>query len=160
MMLSASARGGDGRQLWFASWDIGVGFGVRWDMARTVLLEHRLPSGERHFDWLIERPLEPDALLVSFRVGVRVDCVGETATGREPLEAVRMKDHRRLYLEYEGELTGGRGDVSRVGEGEVLRFEERGERVRVEVRWRGGGAAAWEIRRVDGELWRAESVGA
>lgn len=127
-------------------------------MARTVLLEHTLPSGERHFDWLIERPGKPDALLVSFRVAVRVDCVG--GAGREPLEAVRMKDHRRLYLEYEGALTGGRGDVLRVGEGEVLRLEESGERVRVKVRWRGGGAAAWEIRRVDGELWRAESVGA
>lgn len=129
-------------------------------MARTVLLEHTLPGGERHFDWLIERPSEPDALLVSFRVGVRVDLLGGAGTGREPIEAVRMKDHRRLYLEYEGALTGGRGDVLRVGEGEVVRLEESGERIRVEVCWRDGQAVYWELRCVEGERWRAESVSA
>jgi hypothetical protein len=30
---------------------------------------------------------------------------------------VRLKDHRRVYLEYDGEISEGRGRVDRVGDG-------------------------------------------
>ena len=30
----------------------------------------------------------------------------------------RIRDHRRLYLDYEGEITGGRGYVTRVAGGD------------------------------------------
>jgi hypothetical protein len=33
--------------------------------------------------------------------------------------AVRLPDHRRVYLEYEGEISGDRGHVTRVDEGTV-----------------------------------------
>lgn len=72
-----------------------------------VLLEHVLPTGERHFDWLLERPGVPDGLLLAFRVFARVDEGAATGGCGERYPAERMKDHRRVYLEFEGELTGG-----------------------------------------------------
>lgn len=132
-------------------------------MARTVVLEHTLRTGERHFDWLFERPDEPDGPLVSFRLAVRVDRVGDSGEGVEPIEAVRMKDHRRMYLTYEGPLSEGRGDVSRVGEGEVAWYEERDGWIGLGVRWTEGGkgvTATWSLRHRDGDMWDLASKGA
>ncbi len=36
----------------------------------------------------------------------------------EPTEVVKLRDHRRAYLQFEGALSGGRGQVYRVAEGE------------------------------------------
>ncbi len=36
-----------------------------------------------------------------------------------PITARRIPDHRRLYLDYEGEITGGRGTVRRIDRGHV-----------------------------------------
>jgi hypothetical protein len=66
--------------------------------------------------------------LVTFRVGERIDLPGVREFAAE-----RLADHRLAYLEYEGEVSGGRGVVKRVarGEMEVVRdeaeeFEARG----------------------------------
>ncbi len=46
------------------------------------------------------------------------------ATG--PIGAERLPDHRRLYLDYEGEIAGGRGRVRRLDRGpaRIERFED------------------------------------
>lgn len=81
-------------------------------MGRMVLLRHDLPDGTHHYDWMLERP-EGDALL-TFRVGLRID---DPACTR--FDGVRLADHRAAYLTYEGEVSGGRGRVTRVAWGTV-----------------------------------------
>lgn len=83
-------------------------------MPRCVLLRHDLDDGSWHYDWLIERNVQatpdPDErCLISFRVAARPD--SPTVVD---LDAYRTPDHRRLYLDYQGEVSGGRGRVSRV----------------------------------------------
>jgi hypothetical protein len=81
-------------------------------MARWALLKHTTPDGAFHYDWLMEPSGVPEAALITFRVFERPDDAGV-----DRLAAQRLADHRRVYLEYEGPLTGGRGSVERVGEG-------------------------------------------
>jgi len=86
---------------------------------RWVLLLHELPDGSRHRDWMIERPGagSGDGVqgLITFRVEAGED--GNAFPGSEPFEGERLADHRAAYLEYEGEVSGGRGRVRRVASG-------------------------------------------
>ena len=87
-------------------------------MERTVLLRHEVAEGAGHFDWLIERP--DGGRLIAFRVRERID------EGARAWEGERIADHREAYLEFEGEVSGGRGRVTRVAAG-VCRVVEEGE---------------------------------
>ena len=81
---------------------------------RTVILRHTLPDGSWHYDWLVERA--GLALVPTWRTGqIRPD-----DTAMESFEAERIGDHRALYLDYEGEVSGGRGEVERVASGAVI----------------------------------------
>lgn len=79
-----------------------------------MILRHTLPDGSWHFDWLVESPgLEA---VPTWRTGhARPD-----DPGVEAFEARRIGEHRRLYLDFEGEIAGGRGRVERVAWGEVV----------------------------------------
>src|SRR6185312_11279708 len=70
------------------------------DMPRYAILEHDWPK--RHWDFL----LEAGNVLRAWRLQ------DEPQTNR-PNRAEANFDHRLLYLEYEGPLSGGRGRVSR-----------------------------------------------
>ena len=90
---------------------------------RMVLLRHDLPDGSSHFDWLIERAAGatnapaaatgPDIrCLLSIRVhGAFPFRPGQTAA------AEQIADHRRLYLDYQGHISGDRGRVEQVARG-------------------------------------------
>jgi DNA polymerase Ligase (LigD) len=89
-------------------------------MPRFVLLEHvwngvhwdfMLETGEVLRTWAIDAPVVP---------------------GRE-LPARALGDHRRIYLEYEGEISGNRGRVRRVDAGTFRILVWSPEHVRVEV---------------------------
>jgi hypothetical protein len=69
-------------------------------MPRYVILEHDWP--EHHWDFLLEAG---DALR-AWRL------LEEPHTNR-PIQAEANFDHRLLYLDYEGPLSGGRGCVTR-----------------------------------------------
>jgi len=86
-------------------------------MAAYVVLHHRIdpsdsmPGRETHFDWMFDNgrslwtwATEPLP---------NVETVG-------PVPAIRLADHRRDYLEYQGTLTGNRGEVSRVEAGDFV----------------------------------------
>lgn len=73
-------------------------------MARFVILEHDWPT--RHWDLLLEAG---DALR-AWRL------LREPTLGTNPAEA--NADHRRLYLDYEGPVSGNRGTVTRWTAGE------------------------------------------
>ena len=111
-------------------------------MPRFVLLEHRwdglhwdfmLEHGEVLRTWAIDAPVVADA----------------------DLPARALPEHRRIYLEYEGEISGNRGTVHRVAEGSYT--AEIWEEDRVRVRLQGPQLVGeLEIRQVvpaaDGEL--------
>lgn len=83
-------------------------------MTRYVLLRHELPDGSWHFDWLMDpggAGQDPDERrLIAFRTPQPPESVDASR-----FVARRMPDHRLLYLEFEGPLSGtGRGAVQRV----------------------------------------------
>lgn len=55
----------------------------------------------------------PGGMLTTFRTDSPIHSLGMPGECR----AERIADHRRIYLEYEGPLSGGRGEVSRVARG-------------------------------------------
>jgi DNA polymerase Ligase (LigD) len=91
-------------------------------MPRFVLLEHRwdgvhwdfmLEHGEVLRTWAIDAPVVADA----------------------DLPARALPDHRRIYLEFEGDVSGNRGTVRRVAEGSYT--AEVWEEGRVRIRLHG-----------------------
>ena len=68
-------------------------------------------EGDRpHFDFLFDTT--DSSSLVTFRLPD-----WPLAPGTHP--TTRLRDHRRIYLTYEGSISGDRGHVSRVAEGSV-----------------------------------------
>lgn len=109
----------------------------------SVILRHDTPDGGWHFDWMI---LLESGLLMTFRVTDRPDVAAPD------FGATRLSDHRAAYLEYEGEISGGRGRVTRVARGEVRLVEVNDERVVVEGGY-GGTGMRWTGTRASGESW-------
>lgn len=99
-------------------------------IARCVLMRHTLHDGSSHVDWLLERAAGDERLL-TFRLAQRPDRVG-------PLVAQQLPDHRRAYLEYEGEISGGRGHVVRLGSGECEVARPGPDTLHVRFRFRSG----------------------
>jgi hypothetical protein len=88
-------------------------------MPRFVVLEHDWPAP--HFDFL----LEAGDLLRAFRLD------DAPTSGVNAAEA--NFDHRKLYLDYEGEVSGGRGTVRRWDAGTFEWIEDAPGRVVVEL---------------------------
>ena len=85
-------------------------------MPRFVVLQHEMPPGHprtTHYDLMLEH----DGVLRTWAME-NVPSAGET------IVAERLADHRLAYLEYEGEVSGNRGRVSRVAEGDYRIIEE------------------------------------
>src|SRR3954465_6146010 len=72
-----------------------------------------------------------------------------------PTSATRLKDHRRAYLEYEGDLSDRRGRVTRVAGGDCeLDIEEGGMwNIRLTT---GAPPTRLMLRQIDGANWIAE----
>ena len=86
-------------------------------MTRYTVLRHDLPDGSWHFDWLLDPGGEgrdpEERRLIAFRTVERPDVTPGRSFG-----ALRLADHRLLYLDFEGELPGGdRGAVRRISRG-------------------------------------------
>jgi hypothetical protein len=79
---------------------------------RFVILHHTEVEAE-HFDLMVHLPGEKK--LVTWRILT----APETWGGRAPV-AERIADHRADYLEYEGEISGGRGKVRRMAAGQAM----------------------------------------
>ena len=76
------------------------------DRRRFVVLEHRWDGV--HWDFMVE--VAPGGPLRTWAIDA------EPVPGRD-LPARALADHRREYLTYEGEVSGGRGEVRRWDEG-------------------------------------------
>jgi len=110
---------------------------------RMALLLHVTPDGASHHDWMLERA--PGGVLATFRVDERIDRLDGGA-----FEAEAIGDHRRAYLDYEGEVSGGRGHVRRVASGSCTAPRFEGGRIEVVADW-GAGSIRIEGVRLEGE---------
>jgi hypothetical protein len=128
-----------------------------------VLLEHRVAvtagakSGEAqsggprgssssavHWDFLIEIP--DQARLAAWRLA-------ENPVGRtEAVAAERIADHRRVYLDYEGPISGDRGSVRRVDRGDSVSHAYTQDRLVAELRGT-GLCGVYELVSVDAGQW-------
>jgi hypothetical protein len=121
------------------------------EVLRSVVLLHTLVDGSTHYDWLLERAHAADGsegALMAWRMTERPDSgiieVGAMCRGE------RMADHRRLYLDYEGPISGGRGEVRRIACGEWVLEVEGAEVVEFRGRFEGWPTGKWM-------RWRAEN---
>lgn len=90
---------------------------------------HHSGVEETHYDLLFESA--PGSSLVTFRLAEWPLSKDQTVK--------KLKDHRPLYLTFEGTIPGGdRGRVDRVAEGQIAVT---------------GGPGGWEIRHADGRPW-------
>lgn len=117
-------------------------------MPRYVILYHEMPPDQRrgsHYDLM----LESGKLL-------RTWAVNEPPNTQGTLSAELLNDHRQEYLAYEGEVAGGRGNVTRWDEGEYTTKEEshdsvafvlNGAQLRGELRLRRdqGNTSRWQM---------------
>ncbi|MBS0188145.1 MAG: hypothetical protein JSS51_08750 [Planctomycetes bacterium] len=116
------------------------------ERARCVILLHTLPDGSAHLDWMIES----DRRLLTFRLPVNTE-VGKP--GR--FEAVAIADHRLAYLDFEGPVSGGRGDVKRLSRYILRQLDRTEELIRVELEPEAGPGRGivWTGRRSNGDRW-------
>ena len=91
-------------------------------MPRFVLLEHRWNGV--HWDFMLE--IAPGGMLRTWAIDA------EIVAGRS-LPARALGDHRSEYLDYEGEVSGGRGAVRRIDRGEYTVEIWTPERVRARL---------------------------
>jgi hypothetical protein len=89
-------------------------------MSQFVILEHNWNGV--HWDFMLE-------------VGdvLRTWAIDEPIVPGRDLPARALDDHRKIYLEYEGEVGGDRGWVRRVDKGTYRVLEWSEDRVRVEL---------------------------
>jgi hypothetical protein len=109
-------------------------------MSRFVLLEHDHPTP--HLDLLFE----VGEVLWAWRLG-------EMPGQGEPLDATRNFDHRLIYLDYEGPISGGRGRVRRVDRGDYVWRTQTTDRLVAEVfgqRLHG----RIDLTHAEGDVWR------
>lgn len=78
-----------------------------WSVPHRYVVLHHTGISEPHFDLLID--WREDALLLAAR------CTSWPID--DATVVTRIPDHRRIYLEYEGPISGNRGQVRRVTEG-------------------------------------------
>jgi hypothetical protein len=109
-------------------------------MLRFAVLWH---SGieEPHFDFMVET--RPGSDLATWRVG--------SWPIMQSTEAKRLKDHRRMFLDYQGQLSGHRGQVEKVAGG-ACRVE-----IGPDAVWRVSGVYRTDLvlRQISGDVWMA-----
>lgn len=152
-------------------------------MPRWVLLKHTTPDGAWHLDWMLEPRAvgEQDGhgvMLLTFRIGrlAARDWVSPEAARRTLADvskggfgfaARRLPDHRSQYLDYEGPISGNRGEVRRLLAGTCtwwnLALGEGRAEVMLDTPWgavraRGErrGRRAWRFEAREGVDWLAK----
>jgi hypothetical protein len=111
---------------------------------RYAVLHHSNVE-EPHFDLMFETL--PGSMLATWR--------SEQWPIEQRIPLLRLRDHRRLYLDYEGDIPDQRGTVYRVADGNCE--VDVGENSRWTIRILSGAAPqSYILRQVDGERWEGE----
>jgi hypothetical protein len=92
-------------------------------MPRFVILAHDHPAP--HWDFM----LEDGPVLLTWRLA-------SPPLPKQTVASQRIGDHRPLYLDYEGPVSGGRGNVTRWDGGEFEWLERADDRIVVRLRGR------------------------
>ena len=115
---------------------------------RFVLLRHEMPAGSSrgsHFDLMLE---DGD--------GLRTWAIERDVDMDQSETAVELSRHRLEYLNYEGELSGGRGTVNRIVSGKYTVVDSQSGKLCIQI---DEGPLAGELNFVrledqqDGQLW-------
>lgn len=96
-------------------------FGKNLPSFRFAVLHHQLPIGVdrgSHWDLLLEPPSETAEGMLTFEVPV------PPSEWEKPTLVRKLADHRPFYLDYEGPISGNRGDVTRILEGKLQWLEK------------------------------------
>jgi hypothetical protein len=129
----------------------------------TVQLLHTLPDGSAHVDWMIgSAEASADLPVLTFRLPQRLE---ELKPGLA-VPITRMPDHRRAYLDYEGPVSSGRGEVLRISRGaisQILRSANQGlEEWTLTIQWEGSSPAGESgrvaLRQQSGSDWLVEKL--
>lgn len=122
----------------------------------TALLLHTTPDG-RHYDWLVgtaEYGVDPQARLWTARVAHP----SEAWRGLGCFDLAVIAPHRRVYLDYQGLVSGGRGGVTRLDRGEAVIELWRAGRIVCDIQMKHfRGRVLADV--VDGDTWRARVIG-
>jgi hypothetical protein len=98
-------------------------------MPRFVLLYHDCPPNDTrssHWDFMLEAgdvlrtwALEqlPSSWHVAHHATRQADATCPTLSAADTVAAEQLGDHRREYLEFEGEISGNRGRITRIAAG-------------------------------------------
>jgi hypothetical protein len=94
-------------------------------MPRFVILRHEL-EGEVHWDLMLDDDQaaghsDDDRSLLTWSLSENPLAAHGADT---VIPARRLADHRRLYLDYEGPISGNRGTVTRIEQGEFQWLDE------------------------------------
>lgn len=116
------------------------------DNLRYAVLWHH-DVAEPHYDLLFETL--PKSQLATWRLS--------QWPVEHPLEAKRLRDHRRFYLEYEGDLSDSRGRVERVAGGACSVEVLEGSVFKVTIA-AGAPPTAIRLTALDREVWRVEPI--
>ncbi len=118
----------------------------------TVVLRHETHDGG-HYDWLVGDPaLVGDASARLWTVRTDVPPTAWRAAGTWPL--VRIGHHRRAYLNLQGPISGGRGEVRRIDRGWVVPRLWCIDRIVLTLAM-SSTAGEVELCRIAGHRWRA-----
>lgn len=110
------------------------------EIRRFIVLHHDWP--EPHYDLMLE---QADGLW-TWRIPTPLHC-------RSDEIALRLPDHRLMYLDYEGPVSGGRGTVRRFQEGIYVLGSVTDQTLR--WWWRSDDVEGLaELQQVDGDRWR------
>ena len=114
----------------------------------TVFLQHELPDGSTHFDWLLGVDPKGEKQLISFRSKERIDQLTENKW----FDLESRPDHRPEYLQIEGKLDGDRGEVTRLARGGIFLWREIPSGWNMMVDWGIGSVTEYEIINGEGVL--------
>ncbi len=117
-------------------------------MPRRFVILHHTGFGREHWDLMLE---SADALW-TWKLSQ-----DPTAGVGRVVEAVKIGDHRKHYLDYEGPLSGNRGQVSRVDHGELASIDLDENTVTAKLTGR-HLAGTYRLVRIAGDNWRFESA--
>ena len=115
-------------------------------MSRYVILRHELSDNtgrELHWDLM----LEAEGVL-------RTWALAEEPRQEATIEAVQLLDHRVAYLEYEGDLSGGRGRVSRWDAGDYAMREQDENCMVIDLQGTKFSCTITAVRQSGGKEWR------